>query len=39
MATTIFGLDQLQLGLIQGSGQFGATDLSTIIRLKYRYLF
>ncbi|MCE1225088.1 MAG: tetratricopeptide repeat protein [Geobacteraceae bacterium] len=35
----LFGLDQLMLELTQSSGEFGVSDLTTIIGVNYRYLF
>jgi hypothetical protein len=35
----VFGLDQLMFELTQRSGQFGISDLTTIIGISYRYFY
>ena len=39
MVGPVFGLDQLMFELSQSSGEFGVSDLTTIIGVNYRYLF
>lgn len=35
----VFGLDQVLFELTQGSGQFGTSDLTTTIGIRYRYFY
>lgn len=39
MVEPVFGLGSMMFELSQSSGEFGVSDLTTIIGVNYRYLF